>query len=98
MTEVALAPVPDRQLLDSDISHEVCCIDEQAPCDRISMCGLPLADDGESGPDEPTCVVCMDLIELWAYNVDTYGENPQRPDDPPCRVCPRRSAPVRRVE
>lgn len=72
-----------------DISHEVCCTDENKATDRISMCGLPISDeDCDSGP--PSCTVCFDLIEQWALNVDRYGEDPQLPGDSPCRCCPRR--------
>lgn len=72
-----------------DISHEICCIDEQKATGRISMCGLPLSDD-EPDDDELSCAVCLDLIEEWVRNVDLYGEDPQAPNDVPCRCCPRR--------
>jgi hypothetical protein len=71
------------QASDSDVSHEVCCVDES-----ISMCGLSLPEE-EIGEGEPSCVVCLDLLERWAHYADLYGEDPKLPTDPPCRLCPR---------
>jgi hypothetical protein len=82
-------PQTSDETLADDISHELCCTDEQKSSDRISMCGLALSDD-YCDIDVPSCTVCRDLIEQWAENVDLYGEDPQAPRDAPCRCCPRR--------
>lgn len=74
---------------DSDISHEVCCLDEDRETNAISLCGLTLP-DGETEDGEPTCVVCQDLIDKWAEYGDFYQEDPNEPVTEPCRVCPRR--------
>lgn len=89
MPDLALAPAPVDPLADCEASHEVCCIDEKLPTGRISMCGVPL-EDGDLDEDVPSCLVCQDLLEQWAFNADTYGEDPQ-PGDAPCRLCPRRN-------
>lgn len=90
MVTTAPLATPTRQTQDTDITHEVCCTDEQATTGRISMCGLPI-DDGELlDEDAPSCAVCLDLIEQWAHNADTHREDPHRPGDAPCRLCPRR--------
>lgn len=87
MTETLLALAPTRQRVDFDLSHEVCCADEQRPSGRIAMCGVPL-EDGPLDEDTPSCVVCQDLVERWARDADTYG------DQVPCRLCPRRKSGV----
>lgn len=91
MAGTVTAPVPVLQLLNTEASHEVCCIDEKTTHGRITMCGLPIPDGEDLGGDVPTCVVCQDLLERWAHNADIYGEDPLCPDDPPCRACPRRA-------
>lgn len=88
------APVTDL-LLYSDISHEICCSDENAESGRIAMCGIELPDAEELDDGTPTCVVCQHLIEQWAHYADLYGDGgPKQPGDPPCRVCPRRTLEV----
>lgn len=86
--ELGLATGAALDLADSEISHEVCCVDEEVGTDRISMCGIPI-DDGPFTCQAPTCVVCLELIDRWAYYVDKYGEDPHSPGDKPCRVCPK---------
>lgn len=89
LTAVQELPQADPHAAVDDISHEVCCTDEQKVADRISMCGLPISGKNcNSGP--PSCTVCFDLTEQWALDADRYGEDPQLPGDAPCRCCPRR--------
>lgn len=89
MTQTLFIAEPIWQAADTEASHEVCCIDEQAETCRVSMCGLPIP-DGPLGVGAPSCVVCLDLLDLWARYADTYGEDPCEPGDMPCRLCPRR--------
>lgn len=87
---VATCELPQTtQAAANDISHEVCCTDEQKGSDRISVCGQPIP-DGELVSGAPDCMVCLDLLDQWAESADRYGEDPQAPDDDPCRCCPRR--------
>lgn len=72
----------------SDITHEACCLDEEKTSARMSMRGLNLP-DGVLDADTPDCVVCQSLLEQWAHYADVHGEDPHRPGDAPCRLCPR---------
>ena len=67
-----------------DITHEVCCLDEDKPDGRISMCGVDLADA------ELTCVVCNDLLEGWNRWAGRQEEVDPYAGDAPCSVCPKR--------
>lgn len=94
MTELALDPACQfaAATANSDITHDVCCLDEDAETGRVTMCGLALPDGDDSAIAdgiEPTCVVCQDLLGKWAEYGDLYHEDPRQPVVEPCRVCPR---------
>lgn len=92
-TVTQLAPVT----ADSDITHEICCLDEDKETGCITMCGLALPDEDDSALSDsvdPTCAVCFELVERWAEYGDLYGDDVREPITEPCRVCPRREKPI----
>lgn len=80
--DVATATV--TQPTDADITHEVCCVD-----DDLAMCGLRVADADWTDVDPVSCVVCADLYGQWTANASEFSEELAKPGVHRCRLCPK---------
>lgn len=79
------APAAAPQATDADVTHEVCCLDND-----LAMCGTPVADADWTEVDPVSCVVCTDLYGQWMANASEFSKELAEPGARGCRLCPKR--------
>ena len=84
--ETAPIPQPAPAMGDPDLTHEVCCVD-----DDLTLCGRDASEMDWNDPLKPVaCIVCASLLERFEELLPTEAV-PLTRSDSPCSICPRRN-------